>query len=251
MLFRSLAFGWPSLFLFMALFGFSLAAWIAARLPETAPKPEGDTTRRLDLGRTVTSLRVIVSERRSLFYALATAVFFGSLFGFLNSAPQIYLTLYGVGAWFPVLFAAGAVFVAIASLANSRLVLRFGMQRLSHGALIAYIAVAALMSVWVVAAGGVLPLWALVGGLCVMQGCFGFIATNFNAMQMEPMGAHAGMASAFFGFLHMAIGGLIGATIGQFYDGSLMPMMLGFTVCGAVALALVLLAERGRLMGDA
>jgi DHA1 family bicyclomycin/chloramphenicol resistance-like MFS transporter len=44
-------------------------------------------------------------------------------------------------------------------------------------------------------------------------------------------------------------GGVIGALIGQAFDGTVLPIALGYVGLSAVALVLVLIAERGRLFG--
>jgi len=78
---------------------------------------------------------------------------------------------------------------------------------------------------------------------------FGFIGTNFNALAMEPLGHHAGMASAVFGFLQMGVAGVLGALIGQLFDGTTIPLLLGFSLCGCISLGLVFWGERGKLFG--
>ena len=82
----------------------------------------------------------MLTNRISLCYTLATTAIFGALFGFINSAQQIYVGIYGLGVWFPVIFACVAGMMAVSSFVNSRLVGRFGMRRLSHGALLGFIA---------------------------------------------------------------------------------------------------------------
>ena len=77
--------------------------------------------------------------------------------------------------------------------------------------------------------------------------CFGFIAGNFGAMAMEPMGHIAGTASSAQGFISTIGGALLGFWIGQHFDGTTVPMTVGFAALGVVALLLVLGAEKGRL----
>ncbi|RYG16681.1 MAG: MFS transporter, partial [Caulobacteraceae bacterium] len=77
--------------------------------------------------------------------------------------------------------------------------------------------------------------------------CFGFIAGNFGAMAMEPMGHIAGTASSAQGFISTITGSLLGFLIGQGFDGSAAPMAIGFLAMGCVALIFVLIAERGQL----
>ena len=50
----------------------------------------------------------------------------------------------GAGDQFALVFAICASFIAVASLLNARLVMRLGMRKLSHAALLAYIAIAAV-----------------------------------------------------------------------------------------------------------
>ena len=76
---------------------------------------------------------------------------------------------------------------------------------------------------------------------------FGLVAPNFNALAMEPQGHNAGTASSLFGSITTLLGIGIGTAIGQSYDGTLLPFATGFFLCTLAALAIVLIAERGRL----
>ena len=49
---------------------------------------------------------------------------------------------------------------------------------------------------------------------------FGWIGSNFNSIAMEPLGHVAGTASSTLGFMQTLGGGVIGATIGQLFDGT-------------------------------
>ena len=77
--------------------------------------------------------------------------------------------------------------------------------------------------------------------------CFGLLSGNFGAMAMEPLGHVAGAAASAQGFISMVGGALIGFGIGQQFDGTLVPITLGYTACGLTGLTIVLIAERGRL----
>jgi len=49
------------------------------------------------------------------------------------------------------------------------------------------------------------------------------------------------------GFIQTVAAGFIGALIGLAFDGTIVPLAAGYFIASVVALALVLLAERGRL----
>lgn len=233
---------WPMIFLFMGLTSAAVLGWTAMRLPETL-KPE--YRRPFTVSAIADGFRIVLTNRVSICYTAAFTFVFGALFGFINSAQQVYMGIYGVGGWFPVLFAIVAGLMAVSSYLNSRLVGRLGMRKLAHGALIGFIAVTAISFFWSLT--GPVPLWAftLLFALAMMQ--FSWIGSNFNSLAMEPLGHVAGTASSVQGFLQTVGGGILGAMIGQAFDGSVTPLAAGYFFAGLGALGMVLLAERGKL----
>jgi len=187
----------------------------------------------------------VLTNRVALCYTLATTSIFGSLFGFISSAQQIYTDTFDLADWFPILFAIGAGLMAISSFTNSRLVGRIGMRRLSHTALVGFTAVSLL---WLVLASiGYMPfaLFFVLFSVAMFQ--FGWVGANFNSIAMEPLGHVAGTAAATQGFLTTLGGGLIGAFVGQMFDGSTVPLAAGYFITGSIAIVLVLIGERGRM----
>ena len=77
--------------------------------------------------------------------------------------------------------------------------------------------------------------------------CFGLMGSNFSAMAMEPLGDIAGSASAAYGFATTTVASLIGMAIGSTFNGSTVPIMLGFMCLGLVAMSIILITEKGRL----
>jgi DHA1 family bicyclomycin/chloramphenicol resistance-like MFS transporter len=233
---------WPMIFLLMGVMSAAVLGWVAMRLPETL-KPE---YRRPFTARAIADgFHIVLTNRVSICYTAAFTCIFGALFGFINSAQQVYIGIYGVGAWFPVLFAIVAGLMAVSSYLNSRLVGRLGMRKLAHGALIGFILVTAISFFWSLT--GSVPLWAftLLFALAMMQ--FSWIGSNFNSLAMEPLGHVAGTASSVQGFLQTVGGGILGAMIGQAFDGTVTPLAAGYFFAGIGALGMVLLAERGKL----
>jgi MFS transporter, DHA1 family, multidrug resistance protein len=232
---------WRGLFGFMAGLGGLILVWIFLRLPETL-KPENQ--RPFTPGSIIQGFGIVFGNRVSLSYILATALLFGALMGFLTSSQQIYVSLYGVGRWFPAFFALGGVAAAISGFANSQLVTRFGMEKLSSWALVLF----GLNSVVMLVLGSLdlLPVWMFFALSCGWFVTFNFIFSNYGALALMPLGDVAGTAASTQGFLQMVIGASIGAVIGQMFNGTTMPLALGFTILTLLAGLIVMFGTAKR-----
>ncbi len=235
---------WHEIFIAIAVFGAFVTIWTYVRLPETL-HPEDRLP--LTATRVAGAFRLVLTNRRAFAYTLSTALTFGTLFAFINQAEQVYGVIYDLGPAFTLYFSAGAIFMAVASFSNSRLVERFGMRRLSHGALCLFVAFNILHLLVALLFGGVPPFAIFFFGIIATLCLFGFIGTNFNALAMEPLGHVAGTASSVLGFMQTFGGGVLGAAIGYLYDGTLIPLLSGYVVLSIGALLCTFVAEKGRL----
>ncbi|ODT72318.1 MAG: MFS transporter [Pelagibacterium sp. SCN 63-23] len=235
---------WQSIFIFMGGLALALWVWTYLRLPETLPL---DQRRPLSASGIFESFRLVFTNRAAISYGLAGMFLFGALFGFITSAQQIYVDIYGLGVYFPVAFAAMAGLMAISSFTNSRVVRRFGMRRLSHGAMLIF---TVFSGIWLVLAlNDMLPLWLFFTLLAIIMFCFGWSASNMNSLSMEPLGNVAGTAASVFGFIQTVGGAVIGSFTGQMFDGTTVPTATGYFLMGIMALVFILIAEKGRLFG--
>ncbi|WP_340107719.1 multidrug effflux MFS transporter [Pikeienuella sp. HZG-20] len=235
---------WREISFVVALFGVAVLVWSALRLPETL-HPED--RRPLTVRHTAMAFRLVLSNRVAFGYTAATATIFGVLFAFINQAEQLYTEVYGIGPEFTLYFSGVAVLMSAASFLNSRLVGRFGMRRLAHGALIGFCLLSGFHLALAWMAGGATPFWLFYVLITPTFCLFGFIGTNFNALAMDPLGHVAGTASSVLGFGQTLGGGFIGAIIGYAYDGTIIPLFAGFFILSLCSLMLVAIAERGRL----
>ncbi len=217
-------------------------AWFWLRLPETLAE---DSRQSLQPGRIARDYVLVARDRSSLGYTLATAATSGALFGFIGSIQQIMQDVFHRPGMLTVVFASIAGMMAVGAFLNARIVMRFGMRPISHTALTALIVIAGvhLAIAWT----GAETIWSFTILQALMMGCFGLVGANFSAMAMERMGEIAGTASSLQGFVTMLAGALIGAEIGQHFDGTTVPLYAGFLLMGLVALAIVAITERGRL----
>jgi DHA1 family bicyclomycin/chloramphenicol resistance-like MFS transporter len=191
------------------------------------------------------AFRQTLTTRQTIGYALAAGCVQGVLFAFVFSSQQVFTGIYRLGPWFPIAFASIALGVAIAGFINARIVGRLGMRVISHGALLLYVAVAGTMLLAEHLHALPLPLFMALSGLMTFS--FGMMFGNFTALALEPQGHIAGTASSLYGSVTTLFGIAVGVTIGQSYDGTLVPFSSGFFLSTLAALAVVLVVEKGRL----
>jgi MFS transporter, DHA1 family, multidrug resistance protein len=234
--------GWRTIFDLFAVMALLVMIWAALRLPETLDPANALPIEFKALRR---AWGAVVTHRTANCYMLAGGIAQGSLFGYLNSSQQIFDRSFGVPDFFPIGFAIIALGIACANFTNARIVERFGARRVSHTALIAFItlAVAQLLAAIMVPAS----LWLFLGLITLNMAMIGFVGSNLSSIAMQPFGAIAGSASSFQNFVRTVFAALIGATIGQQFNGAVTPVAAGFLACGLAALALVLVGERGQL----
>ncbi len=237
---------WRAMFGLLGVAALAVLIWTALRLPETRTLEMREPLSPAWLGR---ALRETVTTRQTLGYTLATGFVFGAPMAYVSSAQQIFTEVYPLGTWFPVLFGLVAFGIAVASLVNSRLVMRVGMRRLSHGAMIGFLAAGTALFLSTLAAGPP-PLVLLLVLLAAAMFCFGLMMPNFNALAMEPMGRIAGTASSFVGAVTTGLAAGLSALVGQSFDGTVAPLACGYLAFGALAMAIVLITERGQLFGS-
>jgi MFS transporter, DHA1 family, multidrug resistance protein len=233
-------FSWRAPFLLLALYGAALAIWMWLRMPETSRSRQS-----MSFGRVVGAAVAVLRNRQSAGYIAAGGAMYGALFALILSGQQILGEGYALGAQFPLAFAALAICAVATSLLNSLLVGRLGMRLISHAAVLAFLMASSAM--WALATIGLLGLPAFLGLAACCMALLSLIFANFNTLAMEPWSENAGAASSLLGAGTTLIASLLGYVIGQAYDGSAGPLAAGFIACAVIALAAVLVTERGRL----
>ncbi|KXG86919.1 MFS transporter [Agrobacterium bohemicum] len=235
---------WHLIFAFMAAIAAIVTVWMYLRLPETLHQED---VRELTTSSVLQGFKIVLTNRVALCYTIASTIIFGALFGFINSAEQVYKGIYDLGAWFAAAFAGVALFMALSSFLNSRLVGRFGMRKLSHGSLIGFIIITFVWLMLQLFGPQPMPFFLFIIMFALSMFQFGLIGSNFNSLAMEPLGRVAGTASSVIGFMSTIGGSLIGAAIGQAFNGTALPMVAGFFIVSVAGLGFVLLGEKGVL----
>ena len=233
---------WQWCFGALACAGTVMLAWTAWRLPEST---DASSRREHTLRQRVGSYKVVLANRVSMGYMLAGGCLFGGLFGFISTSEQIFRDVFHQGDSFALWFAAVAFAMSVGNMINSRWVLKVGTRPLSHGALIAFVVLMITALLITLLVGD--QLFVFVGFVMAAFLCFGIVAPNLNATAMEPLGQIAGTGSAAFGFVTTTGSGLLGGALGRAYNGTTVPLLIGYCAFGLAALLILFITERGRL----
>lgn len=235
--------GWRGIFVVYLVIGLLATLWFGVRQNETLLP-----SRRIPFSakRMWAGLREVVTTRRSIGFTIATGFVFGAFLGYLSSAQQILQQQYALGPRFPLYFALLSIAIASASFLNAKLVLRLGMHTLSTWSMRSICAVSVAFSVFAGVNGGHPPLWTFMTYLMAAFFGIGLLFGNLNALAMQPLGHIAGTGAAVVGATSMLISLAFGTWIGQSYDGTVMPLVLGFALLSGCSSIAAMWAESGR-----
>ena len=234
---------WRTIFFALVIMGAVDFLWLATRRPETLARPDRVP---LSFSRILRSAREAITHRTTLGYTLATGFIFGAVISYLGTSQQIFQEQYGTGNLFGLYFGILAAGIGLAAVVNARLVNRFGMRNLSKWALRTSCLLSSFFLIIAFLLGGHPPLWAFMAYMTVLFFCNGLQFSNYSALAMEPMGHIAGVAAAVVGSLSNLVAVSTGTPIGQLYDGTVIPLVAGFTGLGIAALLAAEYAEKGR-----
>jgi MFS transporter, DHA1 family, multidrug resistance protein len=233
---------WQSIFAALGIYGGLITIFVALRLPETQHAEDHTGMSGQEFA---SAIRLTLVNRMSLGYTLGAMLLLGAWLGFINSAQQVFAEVFHVPKLFPIIFAACAICMAVAALLNARLVERIGMRRLAHTAMFGFIITSGCQAAAAISGYDHLLTFTLIQA--AMMFCFGLLAGNCGAISMEPLGHIAGTAASVQGFINMSGAALIGIFIGQNFNGTIIPLSLGFCAAGLLGLITVTIAEGGRL----
>ena len=192
-----------------------------------------------------TAMKQTVGDPLSRGYTLATTVIFGSLVAYISSIQQIVSDAFGEGRYIGLVFAAVAAPMALASYLNSRLVGRFGLRRVSHTATAALVIITGIHAGIALSGHESLVLFVILQALTMAT--FAFASSNLGTLAMENMAPIAGTAASVQGVTGTLGAALLGFAIGQQFDGSAVPFVVGSAMCASVGFVIILMTEPKKL----
>jgi DHA1 family bicyclomycin/chloramphenicol resistance-like MFS transporter len=135
--------------------------------------------------------------------------------------------------------------MAVASWTNSRIVERYGLRRVGHTAAAA-LAVVTLAHAGLALAGGE-TLVAFIVLQSLTMCCFAFASSNLGTLAMEHMAPIAGTASSVQGVIGTTGAAILGFMIGQAFDGTATPYLVGTAACASLGFIAIVLTEPKRM----
>ena len=238
---------WRGIFYVILAFALICQLWFSLRQPETLlPERRTPFTAR----QLWWALRAVCTNRQAMAYTVAMSLIFAAFLGYLTSAQQIFQDIYLTGDHFPLYFAAIAASLCLASLTNSKLVMRLGMRLLVNLSLLGICSVACLFMLVTLTFDGHPPFWSVMVFFLIGFFPLGVLFGNLNALAMEPLGQVAGMGAAVIGSLSTLLSLLLGTPIGMSFNGTVTPLITGFLVYGSLAALICILVKPAELHDD-
>jgi len=231
---------WRMIFAFILGLSVVVIVWFALRQSETI-HPEDKIP--FSLKNITSNLWLIMKNKEVMAYTVMSGLVFSAFLGYLNSSQQIFQEQYHLGRMFPFYFGTLAIAVGCASLVNAKLVMKYGMRKMSFYALLATTLASILFFFFSLTVHGNPALWQLMIYLAVVLFCFGILMGNLNGLAMEPLGHMAGIGASLVGAVSTFIAVPFGAIIGQSYAQSVLPIVIGFIVFSALSLAILQLLQ--------
>ena len=224
--------GWRSIFAVQGAFGALcfLAAW--SGLGETL-----DETKRWRAGvpAMVARYGALLRSRVYVGYAVSSGAAFAGMFAYFAGSPFVFIRLYGVPPQnYGFLFALNIIGLMSGAAVNSRLVLRYGPDRVLRRGVAAVAAAGAVLLLAAITGWGGLA--GLVIPLLVFISSISFISANAMAGALAGFRHVAGTASALVGTIQFGLGAVSAAAVGAFYNGTAVPMAAVIALAGLTSL---------------
>jgi len=231
---------WHTVFFAIAVFAIVVGMW-SLRLPETLP-PDRRLPLRMD--RLLAAGAFVVRNRLTMGLTLSRTAVFGFFASYLASSQVIIDQVFGLDAWFPIIFGGSAAVIGLGMLVNTRLLNVIPLRQLLRFIAFGYVGATAAFAAIAWSTAGTPPFGWFLAGLLPILLAHALLIPNFHAAAMIPMGDVAGTASAVTGTIGTLGGALIGALIDASFDGTILPLATAAVIGSTVALAIYLWADQ-------
>lgn len=234
------AFGWHSIFLFLAVMAFVILIGVHYLLPDNY-KPDINYSL---MPRNITDGYASVILTPQFYISCFTgSIAAAGLYAYIAGSPAVFMQLFKVSeqqySWIFAFIAAGLI---LASQINSLLLKKYKSQDIIIWALL-FQSVTGLI-LFIGSELNFFNVYATIGLCLIFLSCQGFVFPNTTALSLAPFSKTAGSASALLGSIQMTIGALSSAAVSFFHNGTAIPMTLVMACCAISAFSIFYFNKR-------
>lgn len=229
-------YNWHGIFYIQVLISILVSWWFWKRQPETLSIQNKKSFSKKGF---IGEFKELIKYKRTMGFTIIAGFITGSFMVYLSSSQQIFQDQYNLKEEFPFIFAGLAISIGSAVLLNGIFVIKYGMEKLITTALISFFVVSATyIALFYNTPNPDVRILLLFFALQFFS--IGFLFGNLRAMAMEPVGHIAGIAAAITGFISTIMAVPISIYIGRFISETALPLFVGFSICAALSIALLL-----------
>jgi DHA1 family bicyclomycin/chloramphenicol resistance-like MFS transporter len=238
--FVALHFGWPWVFIVLALFALLNLVVVFWYLPEGHGADKSVSLRFTPIVQNFVS---VLKDAQFTTYALAGAFSFSGLLVYVAGSPIIFMEVFHVSPQaFGAIFAGLAVGFIGSNQVNVLLLRRFSSEQIFFGALWIECPAALLFLIGTVC--GWFGLGMTLVLLFIALSSLGLAFPNAAALALAPFDENIGSAAAMLGFLQIGVSGIASASIGVFDSHRMLPVVLILAGTSWLGLAVLIIGKR-------
>lgn len=232
---------WPTIFVFLGLYGAAMIVLIHLFLAETLPAPQS-----LHPAVIARNYAELVKAPIFLVACFASSFTYAGLLAYLSSSSFVFITMLGVPVeWFGFIFLSSVLGYMAGSALSARLSHNHDPEWTTlFGAVISSGATGA---VWLAHTAAPESVLAIVVPMALYSTGMGLVLPNAMASALKPFAHIAGTASALMGFIQMSLSAIATAAIGTLLRDSPVPMIQFMFVLTLISLALTIVLHRTHL----
>jgi MFS transporter, DHA1 family, multidrug resistance protein len=232
---------WRTIFGFMGALGLFGLVWMQLRQPETLLL---EKRLKFELSTIMSGAVETIKNTHATGYTIASGLVMGCFVGYLSTSQQILQVQYDLGDKFSIYFGILAGSIGIASFMNSKLVMKWGMEKLCIISVAVMFFVSIIFSAYCTMLGSNPPLVQYMIYLLITFFCAGILFGNLGSLAIQSLGHIAGVANSVISSLQTLLSVAIGASIGAMYSGSVFPLVYGFLICSLLAFGVIVITSR-------
>ncbi|MCJ8345005.1 MFS transporter, partial [bacterium] len=216
---------WRGIIVLSILLSLIGAFWLALRQDETLSV---ENRIPLSFHSVWKGIKETVSNSRTRIFTLAAGMISGGFIGYLTSSQQIFQVQYNLGDKFSLYFGVLALVLGVSSYFNSKLVMKYRIEKICLFALLTISASSLIFLIFTITLPSQPHLYLVMLYLSIVLFCLGLTFGNFNTLAIEPLGHIAGVANSVISSVQTFISVGLGTGIGYLYDGTVIPLTVGF-----------------------